>query len=486
MPRQNWGLDRNINRLPLPDKLPAATSCVRVFVPDDQYYRNLLVGALNRLAKQIWYERDDAHTAKQVAALWYAANRMTFENFSTPCEPAQEGGADGVGGASGGTYEDLIEIMKELEMKFSIDGKIYEPVIPLQECGCGDSSTGSGNFQDNGGVVDGSTPGGVIGGGTPTLCDVLTSGVDWILNQVDNMVGDIQSVTFVADLIPWLDEVVALGYIDDVNAAATDIENELQDPDFRVVLEDAIGRWFPDPITMKIDRYKLWQFGYEIPVIFEGAPMRSAFLLWGITQNIQVFNNMLKSWAGTGDYGGICAQVGERVGRTMYNPLDVAPEGGIVSKKLVNQGALNDFRITMLKTPFSFSAVSNTTLPITFDEDRNIFGGGWNLINSGLSNSKVSIDIAPSNEIVRASAAQEALANTDFIAWGSARSLTTAQTNEIIAEVEAYLGWTPVADGGEITASRSYTAGEELVWRHFQTGTGEAEISGLFLLSQSV
>lgn len=63
----------NFSRYPIPSDLnPEGICCVSVPIPDDPQWFAMLSGALWRLSLQTNWERDDAHSAKIVAARWRA------------------------------------------------------------------------------------------------------------------------------------------------------------------------------------------------------------------------------------------------------------------------------------------------------------------------------------------------------------------------------------------------------------------------------
>jgi hypothetical protein len=64
-------LRSNKNKLGIPSQLdPIGTVCIPVNVPNDPEWISLFTGAIYRLSQQIWYDRDEAHSAKYVAAKW--------------------------------------------------------------------------------------------------------------------------------------------------------------------------------------------------------------------------------------------------------------------------------------------------------------------------------------------------------------------------------------------------------------------------------
>lgn len=369
MPRQNWSENRNINRLPLTEEFPDTLACVRIFVPNRQYYFTLLIGALNRLAKQIYYERDEHKTAKKIAEQWKQANQETFgagfldcNGEHIPIPPSDESGISGCGY----DFYDLIEMILEHDMKFSLDGKLYEPAIPLVECGCDDGAldVSQSDTGGSGAIIPDATSGSVWGSDVTTVCDFITSGTDYLLNEVDNVVGAIQTGAWVLDAIDFIDSFTISGWIDDVRGSITDIENELQDSDFRVLLENRIAKYFDDPITTDVTRFGLYRFALGLPLVFEGAPMRAAFVLWALGANMQSVNSNIRSWSGTGNYAN-CDFVAARVGRPLYNPANNAPLPPTEFEQLLSeQSGFTNLRMVAVKFARIFGYLESGATPI--------------------------------------------------------------------------------------------------------------------------
>lgn len=61
--------NKNLMHLP-PLPAPEGRRCITVAVPDEPQWIALFYGALFRLSQQVWYDRDAAHSAKDVAAVW--------------------------------------------------------------------------------------------------------------------------------------------------------------------------------------------------------------------------------------------------------------------------------------------------------------------------------------------------------------------------------------------------------------------------------
>lgn len=61
--------NKNLMHLP-PLPAPQGRRCITVAVPDHPEWIALFYGALFRLGQQVWYDRDAAHSARDVAAVW--------------------------------------------------------------------------------------------------------------------------------------------------------------------------------------------------------------------------------------------------------------------------------------------------------------------------------------------------------------------------------------------------------------------------------
>lgn len=68
--------------LPFPDPVdPGKTVCIKVTIPDDVQYRGAFWGQMFYLTKWFAWEKDAAHTAKDVAALWQSCIMQSYENW---------------------------------------------------------------------------------------------------------------------------------------------------------------------------------------------------------------------------------------------------------------------------------------------------------------------------------------------------------------------------------------------------------------------
>jgi len=377
MPRPSGGEKRNFGRLPLTDKFPDTLDCVRVFLPDDQYYKSLLVGALNKLARQIYYERDDDHTAKKIAEMWSTANRETFGNGFEGCNsdencPAPTGGNDNQKGHSAvASMENLLKMMEELDVKYSLDGQLYEAAIPLVPCGCG----GSG---DDGTTPPLAIPGASGGGpysGLTTLCDALTPLLNYIPNAVDDYLGNLQNISFFAEII----DAQAVPLANDVISSVDDVVVQLQDASFvNGGLKRAIIEAFNDPWT-DATRADLRSFARKIPMLSEGAPMQAAFILWAETANLTALNNAAKSESGSTTQADCLASFAE-FGRTPFNRNEFTPIDENVATLEYDDGThVWTTKLAVLGAPYTTSRDYNT--PITASGTRTLGAAGISTSN---------------------------------------------------------------------------------------------------------
>lgn len=70
--------NKNLKKLP-PLPAPQGRICIPVFVPDNVEWAALFLGALYELSLQSKYDRDEAHSAKLVASVWWNIWRDTVE-----------------------------------------------------------------------------------------------------------------------------------------------------------------------------------------------------------------------------------------------------------------------------------------------------------------------------------------------------------------------------------------------------------------------
>src|SRR6056297_2896446 len=160
MPKPQGRIDSNKNRWALPEEFPTDLDCVKVYIPDDQYYRTQIIGRLYTLQQQVWYDRDERKTARDVAKLWAAANAKTMQEFGEGCiddcpEPKPEirkprAVLPDCVSVSGNTIT-----VRECECDEMVTINVYEG------CGCGCENG------DVGGVVGGDGGVGEFGGKAP-------------------------------------------------------------------------------------------------------------------------------------------------------------------------------------------------------------------------------------------------------------------------------------------------------------------------------
>lgn len=124
--KTRWGLPDNPS--------PTGFRCVTLFIPDDDYYQEQVIGFLFKLSQQNRYDRDEAHTARIVAATWQSATFETLSRWGESCEsPAPEPTSQ----ERIRYIHSLVELESEEEMPIlrieTIDGRPYLE----EDCGCG-------------------------------------------------------------------------------------------------------------------------------------------------------------------------------------------------------------------------------------------------------------------------------------------------------------------------------------------------------------
>jgi hypothetical protein len=281
----------------LPNAFPTSLTCRKVYIPDDEYYVSQLIGRLRTLQQQIWYDRDENHTAKQVAALWRNANQQTFETFGEDCSTIQpptrprfafDSLPDCIKllDTTGNGMIDTIEIC-ESECDMPITVNIYD-------CCCPDGSN-----------APGTTPGTTPEGGNDfqpypsppqaqrtTACDAVTSTAPFILAQAKEFFNAVrqlvdagssapEAMAEVIEFLPfasvpsglagWADELSEIGF--------QAIENFLEDVDFKLVYQTAFFNVFGvDRYVTQINRDKLREVTGGLPT-FWGNPLANGTII---------------------------------------------------------------------------------------------------------------------------------------------------------------------------------------------------------------
>lgn len=221
MPRRPRGKYPNRGRLPLPPTNPETDDCVRVFVPDSQYHRDLLFGMLERPAKWTTYETDDTGQGAVNAALrWRVALRRTYEALGEPCDDKKPRKSrstpfdwwwNGDGGYT-------IRIEEDCEMPVNV--YIYEGC-------CGDEGQVVGGGGSGGDIVAGGNIGSSGGGleSEATRCDIATTVLPYFVAQMREwLVALDTAITQGANLIEAVLETPA-DIIDPTDASPQLIEN---------------------------------------------------------------------------------------------------------------------------------------------------------------------------------------------------------------------------------------------------------------------
>jgi len=274
--------------------------------------------------------------------------------------------SSGNGDLGGGSFDDLCNLIMELDVKFSLNGQLYEPAIPLVPCSCGDGSGTESDInspQFPGTTLPGATPGESFGDIT-TLCDVMKSGVPWILDAVDDAVGLIATVAWTIDTAGIVFDEVLVPWINDVRLEASAIQDNLVDPDFVQLVEDKAAIFFSDPLQQGVTRRQLFNFANKIPFAFEGSSMKAAFILWSLGVNVvEDFNNAIPTWAGTGNYAE-CEAVEARIGRTFYNPSNNAP---ILEDEYILESGGTTYTLRVIPIADAYNRTSLGGSPVPYD-----------------------------------------------------------------------------------------------------------------------
>lgn len=364
----------------LPDPLTGYdTLCLKMQIPDNREYRAAIVGAITTLTKWWNWEKTGDNSGSIAAQYWLHLVLSTLE--IGPCIDPNPGGngEDSAGGGTAGDIdklEEFLRLLQELDVKYRVNGKLYEAVIDLVECDCGSGSGDSDNSSL--GTVPGGTPGVAYSGDVPTICDLITGGfAQYIANRVDDNVGQIQSRIFATDQILRLfDPPIVDNWLELVRDNADSIALQLQDQTFQDTLNTIFVQVLNDPVSPPLTRNNLYSITRKVPLEQEGAPMQAAFWLWAGTANLSEINAALPSYVGQQDKT-ICAEYFQSVGRVPYSGPQPNPTGRTDLDYVSQTGV--DWTLTYyeVNAPYSFS-LKPTLIPGEFG-GRTISGAGAQL-----------------------------------------------------------------------------------------------------------
>lgn len=366
---------RQNNGYLLPDPLTGyELVCLQMQIPNTRLYRAAIYGAITELTKWWNWERTGDNSGSIAAQYWrqLILETLTIDGCTPddlpPISPASES-------FGGGSIDQFLQLLQELDVKYRIDGQLYEPVIDLVPCGCGDED---GESSSAVAPVPGAS-GGADYGGFTTLCDALGVLPDYIIDSVDDMIGRIATGNFVVDFLTK--DVIPI--FDNIEDSLGPVAAEINDPDFRIILENNIIKYFSDPwVPVERGAYNnpfkantLFNFAMRFPPVFEGAPMWAAFIVWAAQTNMNEFNKTVADAAGTGNYETTCEQAFSRVGRTPFDPSSLQPD---LNDVFVTDGSLGTYttRIFPMGVPYDRYTISPAIPP--YDAT------GQNLVGSGI------------------------------------------------------------------------------------------------------
>lgn len=262
-----------------------------------------------------WDKVADFEAALEIVYNTHAA--LLLEGCKDDIQYGDSDNRDYSAAISGSDFEDFLGLLEKLMPKFRLNGKLYEPVFDLVECGCGgdDGIAGDGD----GGVSRGGTSGGWDN--TTTLCDLITN-MDYILGRVEDFNDSLANARTIGDaVVP--DEYVPL--LDQISDSFAEIDAVIQDDSFLDRARKVAAQTLPDPLPSSgLNQQQLRKFARKMPLLYEGAPVWAIFVLWAEFAKLQEINLWLPSISGTGD-SIICTEAFSGTGRAPYELPNKTP-----------------------------------------------------------------------------------------------------------------------------------------------------------------
>lgn len=273
------------------------------------------------------------------------------------------------GAGRGADIDSLLDMMRELDMKFQTpDGRLYEAAIPLVDCGCsggGDSDSDISPVAPIQGASGGANYGSLV-----TLCDALAILPNYLVTEFDRFLDRIaEGSVGVGIVAPSLIPLAAA-----VAASVGELEDQLNDPSFLVLLDETIIRSFNDPWT-PITRQDFRNFAYRFPLVFNGAPLWAGFALWSEFIDIEQLNQAVANASGVGNDAD-CAGKFARVGRVPFRGDD-SGNSGETAFNVVSGGQSYTVHIAQLSVPVGTTG-NETGINI---QGETVVGAGYSLSN---------------------------------------------------------------------------------------------------------
>lgn len=370
--------------------------CLSMKIPNDELYRAAITGAIYTLNQWYNWQRTGDNSGSIAASYWRELIFNTLEITECDNDGFSDNSASYSSAVGGDGLERLIKLLMENDVKYRINGELYEVALDLVPCGCGSGTEGANTAL---GSLPGATPPyeGLYGS-VVTLCDVITTGIPYLLSRVDDMIGEIQNGTFFLDIIDFTDSLpFASGWLDDVRENANLITDQLTDNTFIGKIQDIFARTLNDPFNTPFDRQMLRGIARRVPFVSEGAPMQATFYLWSEVANLREINAAMPGWAGTGD-ATLCAGVGARNGRPLYSAPNTAPFGPTIAEQFDVVASVYTYTTVIVSYNEAWRqfSVNPFTPPEFAGVGENIVGNGWILTNcnltSGVPGGTVNID----------------------------------------------------------------------------------------------
>lgn len=296
------------------------TVCLKMQVPDNVRYIAAVVGAIYQTGKWFNWEKSGEPGDDRAARTAAVMRKLILDTLTVDgCDVElsqfeQDRSSDVLNGI--GDLSDLIDLEKGLEMKYRIDGELYEPVIDLVKCGCGSGSGGDG-ADDGGGAIPGGSPGGNYEGLTRVI-DICANVTEIFLDQIGDWVNEAQQLQYVPGLSLISEEFE--GFVGVSLQELDSFEGEIDSDEFK----EAFKRWsvvrLDDPFPGFQNREQLRTEVARLPILVAGTLFMPVVRVWAEVANLDRLNASIERAKGTASLNGECAALQRSFGREPFQP----------------------------------------------------------------------------------------------------------------------------------------------------------------------
>lgn len=313
--------------------------CLTVKVPRNKTYQYAIIGAITTLTKWWQWERTGDNSGSIAAQYW---RDIILDSLTIgPCEeprplPPAQGSSIGAGGS--GDIETFLYLLEELDMKYRVNGELYEVVLDLVPCGCGGEFV-DGDLQEKLGALVNNpelNPGAAdVNSSYVSLLDLCAGIGDWLIPSLRQTLNGVENATllsqFAGEFVDVIESLVSsvAESLDELEDAFDNQESALIDALRPAVVgtTPVLSRFNISDPGLPLSRDNLRGIALRVPPLFSGGSLGALVSLWANTTNLETVNGLAARVGGQGSGATDCESALTSVGRVpVARPPDPASE----------------------------------------------------------------------------------------------------------------------------------------------------------------